>query len=447
MSLQIIPGVSMRFPAYPRMMNGLWAGWLALPAVLLAAGETGAQETAPAAAALNSGDAAWVLLSTALVMIMTPGLALFYSGMVQKKNALSSMMHSFAALAIIGVQWVVFGYSLAFGKGNAFIGDFSQFLLVDMSIDTLNGTIPAFIFMWFQGMFAIITPALISGAIAERMKFSAYVVFLVAWATVVYDPVAHWVWGGGWLQEWGALDFAGGTVVHLSSGVSALALASLLGKRLGYPGESFVPHNMTMNLIGVALLWFGWFGFNSGSALAANGTAALAFCTTMTASAAAALSWMMMEWVFHKRPSALGLGSGSIAGLVVITPAAGYVTPACALVLGLSAGVICYYGIRLKFKLGLDDSLDVVGIHGLGGAWGAIGTGIFASIGGTGLIMGNAAQLLKQMAGVGAVAAYAFALTYALGFLIDKTMGLRVDEEQEVIGLDRELHGEVGYNI
>ena len=447
MFLQILPGIFRRLIAPFGRMRWRHAGCFAAFGILFTNAVALAQDTAAPAPTLNTGDAAWVLASTALVMIMTPGLALFYSGMVQKKNALSSMMHSFVALALIGVQWMVYGYSLAFGKGNSFIGDFSQFLLTGMTIDTLNGTIPAFLFMWFQGMFAIITPALISGSIAERMKFSSYVVFLVLWATIVYDPVAHWVWGGGWLQEWGALDFAGGTVVHLSSGVSALALATLLGKRLGYPGESFVPHNMTMNLVGVALLWFGWFGFNSGSALAANGTAALAFSTTMTASAAAALSWMMMEWVFHKRPSALGLGSGSIAGLVVITPAAGFVTPAWGLVLGLSAGVICYYGIRIKFKLGLDDSLDVVGIHGLGGAWGAIGTGIFATVGGSGLIMGNGAQLLKQIVGVGVVAIYAFGLTYIIGILIDKTIGLRVDEDQEVIGLDRELHGEVGYNI
>jgi Amt family ammonium transporter len=300
-------------------------------------------------------------------------------------------------------------------------------------------------FMWFQGMFAIITPALISGAIAERMKFSSYVLFLILWATLVYDPIAHWVWGGGWLQAMGALDFAGGTVVHLSSGISALAMAIILGKRLGYPNEAFIPHNMTMTLLGAALLWFGWFGFNSGSALMANGLGGLAFCTTMTAASAASFSWMMMEWIFHKKPSALGVASGLVAGLVVITPAAGFVTPAWSLVMGLAGGVICYYGVRIKMKMRFDDALDVVGVHGVGGAFGAICTGIFASVGGTGLLYGNPAQLLKQIVGVGATAIYAFVVTYLIAVVLDKTIGLRVDPETETIGLDRELHGEVGY--
>jgi ammonium transporter, Amt family len=400
-----------------------------------------------APAVLNTGDTAWVLASTALVMVMTPGLALFYAGMVRRKNVLSSCMHSFVALAVIGVQWMIYGYTLSFGTGNSFIGDLSQFLLLGMNGDTLNGTIPAYVYMWFQGMFAIITPALISGSIAERMKFSSYVIFLIVWATVVYDPIAHWVWGGGWLQTMGALDFAGGTVVHLSSGVSALAMALILGKRLGYPHEAFIPHNLTMTLLGAALLWFGWFGFNSGSALAANGLAGLAFCTTMTASAAAAFSWMMMEWIFHKRPSALGIASGCVAGLVVITPAAGFVSPAWSLVMGLAGGVLCYYGVRIKMKMRFDDALDVVGVHGVGGAFGAICTGIFASVGGTGLIYGNGVQLLKQVVGVGVTGIYAFVVTYIIATVIDKTIGLRVDPETETIGLDRELHGEVGYTM
>lgn len=412
---------------------------------ILARGAAFAQD-APAPT-LNAGDTAWVLASTALVMIMTPGLALFYAGMVRKKNVLSSCMHSFVALAVIGVQWMIYGYTLSFGAGNFFVGDFSQVFLFGMDAETLNGTIPAYVFMWFQGMFAIITPALISGSIAERMKFSSYVIFLILWATFVYDPVAHWVWGGGWLQKLGALDFAGGTVVHLSSGVSALAMAIVLGKRLGYPGEAFIPHNLTMTLLGAALLWFGWFGFNSGSALAANGIGGLAFCTTMTASAAAAFSWMMMEWIFHKRPSALGLASGCVAGLVVVTPAAGFVTPAWSLVMGLAGGIVCYYGVRIKMKMHFDDSLDVVGVHGIGGAFGAICTGIFASVGGTGLLYGNAGQLMNQVIGVGATAIYAFVVTYIIGLLLDKTIGLRVDEEEETIGLDRELHGEVGYTF
>jgi len=303
------------------------------------------------------------------------------------------------------------------------------------------------VFMWFQGMFAIITPALISGTIAERIKFSTYVVFILIWATIVYDPIAHWVWGGGWIQQMGALDFAGGTVVHLSSGASALALAHLIGKRLGYPSEMFVPHNLTMTVLGAALLWFGWFGFNAGSALAANGIACLAFATTMIASAAAAFSWMMMEWIFHRKPSALGIASGCVAGLVVITPAAGFVMPGPALIIGLAAGIICYYGVRIKGLLGFDDSLDVVGIHGVGGSSGAILTGIFATVGGAGLIAGNAKQVWIQFVGVALVAIYAYVLTYAIGFVLDKIMGFRVDEDTEVAGLDRELHGEVGYTL
>ncbi|WP_373878713.1 ammonium transporter [Desulforhabdus amnigena] len=413
--------------------------------LLLTEGMALAEEAA--APVLSAGDTAWVLTSSALVMLMTPGLALFYAGMVRKKNVLSTSMHSFVALAVIGIQWVVLGYSLAFGAGNTFIGDLSMLFLSGITPESLSGTIPTYVFMWFQGMFAIITPALISGTIAERMKFSTYVVFILLWATLVYDPVAHWVWGGGWIQKMGALDFAGGTVVHLSSGASALAMAFLLGKRKGFPGEDFVPHNLTMTLLGVGLLWFGWFGFNAGSALGANATAGLAFTTTMIASAAAGFSWMMMEWIFHKKPSALGLGSGVLAGLVVITPACGFVTPFWAIVLGLIAGVLCYYGIRIKGLVGFDDSLDVVGIHGVGGAFGAIGTGIFASIGGSGWIAGDPAMVGKQFLSVLVVAVYAFVVTYVMGWVLDKIMGLRADEEAEVMGLDRELHGEVGYTL
>ncbi|MFZ2447518.1 MAG: ammonium transporter [Syntrophobacteraceae bacterium] len=448
MAFSILRHTRSFFSSFYRLLSP--AGVLGLMALtLLARGAAFAEEAAaPAApAVLNTGDTAWVLASTALVMIMTPGLAFFYAGMTRKKNVLSSCMHSFVALAVIGVQWMVYGYTLSFGTGNDFIGDLSQFMLVGMTNDTLNGTIPAYVYMWFQGMFAIITPALISGSIAERMKFSAYVLFILLWATFVYDPIAHWVWGNGWLQKMGALDFAGGTVVHLSSGISALAMALVLGKRLGYPGEAFIPHNMTMTLLGAALLWFGWFGFNSGSALKADGLAGLAFCTTMTASAAAAFSWMMMEWIFHKKPSALGIASGLVAGLVVITPAAGFVTPAWSLVMGLAGGVVCYYGVRIKLKLKFDDSLDVVGVHGVGGSFGAICTGIFASIGGTGLIYGGVDQFLKQLVGVGATAAYAFVVTYLIAIILDKTIGLRVDEEAETVGCDRELHGEVGYTF
>jgi len=399
------------------------------------------------APALDKGDTAWILVCTALVMFMTPGLGLFYAGMVRMKNALSSIMHSYCALAVMGMQWVVIGYSLSFSEGNSFTGGLDHFFLAGITPESLTGTIPTYIFMWFQGMFAILTPALISGAIAERVKFGPYLLFILLWGTLVYDPVCHWVWGGGWIGAMDALDFAGGTVVHLSSGASALALALLLGRRLGYPNEPFVPHNLTMTVLGASLLWFGWFGFNAGSALAADASAALAFTTTMIASAAATFSWMMMEWIFQKKPSALGAASGSIAGLVVITPAAGFVNPASAMILGLSGGVICYYGVRLKILFRFDDSLDVVGIHGVGGTWGAIGTGIFATVGGSGLIAGNPGQLVVQAISVLVVGIYAFAVTYGIGLVLDKTMGLRVEEEKEVIGLDRELHGEVGYSL
>lgn len=438
-----------KLPMAKRISLKFHTPWVSLLLLLFSEGSVLAQETAQAAAipTLDTGDTAWMLTSTALVMLMTPGLALFYGGMVRKKNVLSSIMHSFVALAVIGIHWMIVGYSLSFGTGNSFIGDFSYFFLAGMTPDSLIGTIPAYVFMWFQGMFAIITPALISGTIAERVKFSTYVVFLLLWATIVYDPVAHWVWGGGWIQQMGALDFAGGTVVHLSSGASALALAHLIGKRLGYPGEMFVPHNLTMTVLGAALLWFGWFGFNAGSALGANGIACLAFTTTMIASAAAAFSWMVMEWIFHKKPSALGIASGCVAGLVVVTPAAGFIMPGPALILGLSAGVICYYGVRVKGLLGFDDSLDVVGIHGIGGAWGAIATGIFATVGSAGLIAGNVKQVWLQFVSVALVALYAYVLTYAIGFVLDKIMGFRVEEDVEVSGLDRELHGEVGYTL
>ncbi len=419
------------------------AGMLCLLA-LITAGHAWAEE---GVAVIDTGDTAWVLIATALVMLMTPGLALFYGGMVRKKNVLSTFMYSFIAFGVVGLQWIIIGYSFSFGEGNTFIGDFSYFFLRGITPDSVSDTIPTYVFVMFQGTFAILTAALISGAIVERMKFSAYVLFILLWTTLVYNPVAHWVWGGGWIEETGALDFAGGTVVHLSSGAAALAMALLLRKRLGYPGETFVPHNLTMTLLGVALLWFGWFGFNAGSALAADSIAGLALTTTLVASSAAALSWSLMEWMVHGKPSALGLGSGAISGLVVITPAAGFVTPEWAMVLGLSAGVVCYYGIRIKMKLKFDDSLDVVGIHGVGGAWGALGTGVFATVGGAGLVAGVPGLVVIQLIGIVVVAVYAFVVTYLIGFLLDKTIGLRVDEDQEEVGLDRELHGEVGYTL
>jgi len=395
----------------------------------------------------DSGDTAWMLVSSALVLVMLPGLALFYGGMVRSKNVLSTSMHTFAAMAIIGVQWVAFGYSLAFGGSGSLIGGLDHLFLNGITPDSLSGTIPTYAFVMFQGMFAIITPALISGAVAERMKFSTYCVFILLWATLVYDPLCHWVWGeGGWLLSAGALDFAGGTVVHLSSGISALMIALLLGKRIGYPQERMTPHNLPMTLLGAGLLWFGWFGFNAGSALSSGGSAALAFTTTQTAAAAGALAWILIEWFHAGKPSALGAASGIVAGLVVITPAAGFVTPGWGLLMGLSAGLACYGGVMMKHRFGYDDSLDAFGVHGVGGAWGAIATGIFASVGATGLIGGNFHQLLIQLLGVAAAGTYAAVVTLALLFVLGKTMGLRVEKDDERMGLDQTSHSETGYN-
>ncbi|MFZ2447521.1 MAG: ammonium transporter [Syntrophobacteraceae bacterium] len=396
---------------------------------------------------MSPADTAWVMTSSALVMLMLPGLALFYGGMVQRKNVLNSLMHSFVALGILGLQWAVIGYSLAFAPGNAFVGDLSQFMLLGTTVDSLTGTIPTYVFVMFQGMFAIITPALISGAIAERMKFSTYIVFILLWAFLIYDPLVHWVWGGGWLQKMGVLDFAGGLVVHLSAGVSALAVAIVIRKRKGFPSEMFVPHNLTLTLLGVGLLWFGWFGFNAGSALGANTTAALAFTTTMLAAAAGSCSWIIMEWFVVKKPTTLGFASGIVAGLGSVTPASGHVGPMWAIVIGLVAGVICFYGVRMKFKFDYDDSLDVVGVHGVGGVWGTLAAGLFATVGGTGLLYGNASQFGVQLIGVGATALYCFLGTYAICVFLEKTMGLRVSEDEESMGLDKELHGEVGYSL
>ncbi|MEJ2199755.1 MAG: ammonium transporter [Desulfuromonadaceae bacterium] len=396
----------------------------------------------------DTGDTAWMLVSSALVLVMLPGLALFYGGMVRSKNVLSTTMHTFAAMAIMGVQWVVVGYSLAFGGSGSFVGSLDNIFLNGITPETLSGTIPTYVFVMFQGMFAIITPALISGAIAERMKFSTYCVFILLWGTLVYDPIAHWVWGeGGWLLKDGALDFAGGTVVHFSSGITALVLALVLGKRRGYPHERMMPHNLPMTLLGAGLLWFGWFGFNAGSALSSGSSAALAFTTTQTAAAAGALSWMIAEWLHAGKPSALGAASGVVAGLVVITPAAGFVTPAWALFMGLTAGLVCYGGVLLKHKVGYDDSLDAFGVHGIGGAWGAIATGIFASVGATGLLAGNLHQLWVQVVGLLAAGAYAVIVTLIIVAVLKATMGLRVDDEDEFKGLDQTAHSETGYTF
>ena len=424
---------------------------------------------------LNTGDTAWMLVSSALVLLMIPGLALFYGGMVRQKNVLSTFMHSFVAMGIVGVQWAVVGYSLAFGgdvNHMGLIGDFSKVMLNGLVImkDAASGTvewalfqnytkepgaIPELVFAMYQCMFAIITVALISGAMAERVKFSAYCLFVLLWTTLVYDPLAHWVWmTEGWLFKKGALDFAGGTVVHLSSGISALAFLIFLGKRHGYPTERMAPHNLPLTLLGVGLLWFGWFGFNAGSAIvgvntsdAAGGLAGLAFATTTIAPAAAGLSWMVAEWIHSGKPSALGFGSGVVAGLVVITPAAGFVQPGAALLMGLAAGIVCYGGILLKAKLKYDDSLDAFGVHGIGGTFGAIITGVFATVGATGLIAGNAKQLMIQLIAVLAAGAYAFIVTLILAFILDKTIGLRVDKEDEIMGLDQTQHSESGYNM
>jgi ammonium transporter, Amt family len=401
-----------------------------------------------AAESADSGDTAWMLISTALVLVMLPGLALFYAGMVRSKNVLSTTMHTFAAMAIIGVQWVVIGYTLSFGGSGPFIGSLQHMFLGGIGPESLTGTIPTYVFVMFQGMFAIITPALISGAIAERMKFSTYCVFILAWSLLVYDPLAHWVWGeGGWLLEMGALDFAGGTVVHLSSGISALVLCLFLGKRKGFPHERMAPHNLPMTLLGAGLLWFGWFGFNAGSALSAGGGAALAFTTTQTAAASAALSWMLLEWILAGKPSALGIASGIVAGLVTITPAAGFVTPGWAIVMGLMGGAVCYGGVMLKHKLGYDDSLDVLGIHGIGGAFGALATGVFATVGATSVLTGDFHQLYVQFVGITAAAAYAVTITTILLLILKATMGLRVSHEDEVTGLDQTAHSEAGYSL
>ncbi len=425
------------------------------PAATSAAPASAAPAPAPAPApaatpapTLNGADTAWVLVSAALVLLMTPGLALFYGGMVRQKNVLSTFMHSFVVMGIVGVQWVVLGYTLAFGDNlGGFVGKLNKIMLCGITPDTLSNTIPEYAFIMFQGMFAIITVALISGALAERIKFSAYCLFALIWTTLVYDPIAHWVWGpDGWLLKKGALDFAGGTVVHLSSGISALAVLVFLGKRHGFPNERMAPHSLPLTLLGVGLLWFGWFGFNAGSSLAANGTAALAFTTTTVAPAAAGLTWMFAEWLHSGKPSALGFGSGVVAGLVGITPAAGFVTPMAALILGVGVGLVCYAAILVKAKLKYDDSLDAFGVHGVGGTFGALATGVLATVGGKGLIAGEPKQLLTQVIAVVAAGTYAFIVTLVIAFVLDKTIGLRVEKEDEVVGLDQTQHSESAYN-
>src|SRR5437016_2483557 len=404
---------------------------------------------------IDKGDTAWVLVCTALVLLMTaPGLALFYGGMVRQKNVLATLLQSFAALAIISIQWVLYGYSLAFGPDHGgLIGglDWAGLRGVGPGPSSYAPTIPHQAFMLFQMMFAVITPALITGAFAERKKFAAYLLFLVLWATLVYDPLAHWVWGeGGFLRKLGALDFAGGTVVHLSSGTSALVCALMIGKRKGYPQTPMPPHNLPLTLIGAGLLWFGWFGFNAGSALEASGLAANAFLATNTGAAAAALGWMVAEWKLRGKPTALGTASGAVAGLVAITPACGFVGPLAALIIGGVAGMLCFAGCHLKGRLGYDDSLDVVGVHGVGGTWGALATGLFAwkainGAGADGLFHGNPGQFWTQLVAVLATIALAAPMTYVILKIVDALIGVRVREDDEVTGLDLSQHSENAY--
>jgi Amt family ammonium transporter len=407
--------------------------------------------TQAATSVVNSGDTAWLLVSSALVLLMTPALALFYGGMVRKKNVLSTIMHSMTAIPVMTVIWVLFGYSLAFGTTHwGIIGGFEHVGLRGIP-GTVHDTVPTLAFVAFQMMFAIITPALISGAFAERMKFSAYMVFIVLWSILVYIPVAHWVWApGGWLLELQALDFAGGTVVHLTAGSSALVAALVVGKRLKYPHERPVPHNLTMTLTGAGILWFGWFGFNAGSALKSAELASLAFVTTHLGAAGGALGWLFVEWIHRKKPTALGIASGLVAGLVAITPAAGYVAPWAAIIIGVVASLACYVAVLAKYKYGYDDSLDAFGVHGVGGFTGAILTGVFADKtlfdgAQSGALYGNPRQLWVQLVACLVSGGYAALVTWGLLKLIDKLIGIRVQPSDEREGLDATQHGEDAY--
>lgn len=415
-----------------------------------------ATEAVAEIAPIDTGDTTFILVSAALVMLMTPGLALFYGGMVRTKNVLSTLMQSFFIIGLITVQWVLWGYSLSFGPDvNHFIGSLSWFGLngVGQAPNAdYAATIPHFVFMIFQCMFAIITAALITGSFAERMRFPAFAVFILIWATLVYDPLAHWVWGvGGWMRDMGILDFAGGTVVHISSGISGLVVALFIGKRKGYGTEIMLPHHLPMTLIGASLLWFGWFGFNAGSALSANGLAASAFVVTHIAAASATLSWVLTEWFYHGKPTILGAASGCVAGLVAITPAAGFVSVIPAVIIGLAGGSICFFAVSiLKAKLGYDDALDAFGVHGIGGTWGAIATGLFASTavnpaGADGFFFGNPGLIVTQLTGVAVTWAFAAVMTFIILKAISLFMQIRSEESHEDIGLDIAEHGERGY--
>lgn len=424
---------------------------LIYPATAIMLAVAGATPVFAQEAKLDTGDTAWMLTSTVLVLLMTiPGLALFYGGMVRKKNVLSTVMQSFALTCLMTILWMAVGYSLAFTDGgsmNDWIGGLDKAFFAGVGVDSLSGTIPETVFITFQMTFAIITPALIAGAFADRMKFSAMLLFLGAWSLLVYAPITHWVWGGGFLGSAGVLDFAGGTVVHINAGIAGLVAALVLGKRRGYGTENMAPHNLVLSLIGASLLWVGWFGFNAGSAVGANGTAGMAMLVTQIAAAAAALSWMTVEWLVRGKPSVLGIISGAVGGLVAITPASGYVDPLGALIIGIVGGAACYWGAaKLKVLLGYDDSLDAFGVHGIGGIVGALLTGVFAveAIGGTpGVLEGNTGQLWTQFVGILATIVWSAVATFVILKAVQMLVGLRVDDEAEVEGLDINLHGEI----
>ena len=427
-----------------------------LPVLLtICAPQAALAEVLPGPNRIDSGDTAWILMSTALVMLMTPGLALFYGGMVRRKNVLGTIMHSFIAIALVSVQWILFGYSLAFGPDiRGWIGSLDWAGLAGVGL-TPNAdyaaTVPHLAFMIYQMMFAVITPALISGAFAERIKFSAFLVFTLLWTTVVYDPVCHWVWGaGGWMKQMGVLDFAGGIVVHATSGFSALAAALFIGHRKGFLRESMPPHDLPMTVLGAGILWFGWFGFNAGSALSSGALATMAFVTTHTAAVAATLTWTAAEWYHRGKPTMFGAATGAIAGLATITPAAGFVGPLPALAIGVCAGLLCYTALNAKVKFRYDDSLDAFGVHGVGGTLGTVMAGVFASTainagGANGLLFGNPRQLAVQAGAVLLIALYSFTVSLILFKVLDATMGLRVTNDEETEGLDLTQHGEAGY--
>lgn len=406
---------------------------------------------------IDASDTAFVLLSSALVMLMTPGLAMFYGGMVRRKNVLGTIMQSFVVIAVVSIQWILFGYSLSFGPDiSGAIGGLDWMGLNGVGVEPnpdYAATVPHIAFMIYQAMFAVITPALITGAFAERMKFSAFMLFTVLWSTIVYNPVAHWIWGtGGWLKNMGVLDFAGGIVVHITSGISALAAAIIIGKRKGYMHEAIYPHNLPMTVLGAGLLWFGWFGFNAGSALSSGALSAMTFVVTHISAVAATLIWVIIEWLHRGKPTMFGAATGAIAGLATITPASGFVGPMSAMIIGFAAGTVCYISLNMKSRLGYDDSLDAFGVHGIGGILGTLATGLFAQkainpAGADGLFFGNPKLFVSQVIAIAVTVVYSFVVTAVMLKVLDKTVGLRVDDESEVVGLDISQHGESGYTL